>query len=310
MGPSLTATALLRQTGTIRFILPKVSGAVQLYSLECGSFCFALMACEKYIELVRGEKTLKVPLKWRREKSGGFSDIVHIVWGLGELSLYTSDSKASCVLGRSDWIPQELVDFAAKKNLTPEVWYKDNVSVCRSIMDYLDLKAGGLRSRNTVNPFWNRGDKSKAKDLSEPKGETDVQPLIREWFHDLFEQRGINLIPEYPVGAGNVDFLFRSPVDGGSICMEIKNAHSSRLVHGLTVQLPAYMNAARAEYGIYLVLSYGDDYPSKINENNIPNGFKGGDPQNLRYLINDQFDGRIFVRVVDVSWGVPPSKAV
>ena len=74
---------------------------------------------------------------------------------------------------------------------------------------------------------------------------------------------GIELIPEYQTGVGNLDFIFIGKIKNNGlskICVEFKNAHSVDLVHGLEHQLPDYMRNTGSNYGAYCVLYYKGDW--------------------------------------------------
>lgn len=69
----------------------------------------------------------------------------------------------------------------------------------------------------------------------------------------------IEIIPEFKGGIGNLVFLFIGQVKNrGSVyfCAKFKNAHSEKILDGLTKQLSAYIKNKKADYGAYCVLNY------------------------------------------------------
>ena len=47
------------------------------------------------------------------------------------------------------------------------------------------------------------------------------------------------------------------------VCVEVKNAHSPDLIHGLEHQLPDYMKSKKVTYGFYCVLNYKGEWFDK-----------------------------------------------
>ena len=84
----------------------------------------------------------------------------------------------------------------------------------------------------------------------------------------------LSLVREVGAGIGSLDFLLEGIVDGGqkiNVCVEVKLAHSgkNKLKKGLLTQLPQYMAALSAQYGVFLVLWFkglGFDQPSEFEE--------------------------------------------
>ena len=92
----------------------------------------------------------------------------------------------------------------------------------------------------------------------------------------------------------------------------MKKCHADDLVHGITVQLLEYMRRMSADYGIYCILYFGEDYlPSKnqfpnLNPNQVVNIFTL--PRILESYTAQTNSLKISVVVLDVSHAETPSK--
>ena len=119
------------------------------------------------------------------------------------------------------------------------------------------------------DPFWDiiREGNKIVKRL--PKSEPHVQPTIRGLLSDIALAKNLEIYPEHPIASGNLDFYFSGTLTSGKsvgVCVEFKNAHSTRLEDGLISQLPTYMRAKGCDYGVFCVMNYKGKYfdePSK-----------------------------------------------
>lgn len=66
-------------------------------------------------------------------------------------------------------------------------------------------------------------------------------------------------------GVGALDFKFSQGVQGKTI-VEIKRSGHKDLLHGFVTQLPTYMKAERAEYGIFLIIREDDKFDKAIKD--------------------------------------------
>ena len=120
---------------------------------------------------------------------------------------------------------------------------------------------------DAINGFWNIQYEGNRVISRTPKHEPDIHPQIR--LQDLDIQKGLQVTPEYPAGAGRLDFLLSGKTDGGQIinvCLEFKLAHAADLGHGILAQLPEYMARRATDFGIYCVLDFGQEYPFDANQ--------------------------------------------
>lgn len=85
------------------------------------------------------------------------------------------------------------------------------------------------------------------------KGEKTVQRLFILMADAYCKISNIDLSPEDDYGMGPVDFKLSSGYRR-KVLLEVKLAKSSQLMHGLEVQLPAYLKAESTTKGIYMVV--------------------------------------------------------
>ena len=156
------------------------------------------------------------------------------------------------------------------------------------------------------NPFWNITYKGARITSRQPKRETDIHPTIHGLLFDVALAKNLEIVPEYPVAGGRLDFLMSGVLKTGkivSVCVEFKLAHSgSDLLHGLLKQLPAYMQAKGSDYGIYCVMFFKGQYFDQPVEY---------DKSSLQFLLHKEriVAGHTNIRelILDFSYTKPPS---
>jgi hypothetical protein len=124
---------------------------------------------------------------------------------------------------------------------------------------------------------------------------------------DIALVQNLEVSREYPTAGGQLDFLFTAPLRTGQIipvCVEFKHAHSSDLLHGLLVQLPAYMQAKGSDFGIYCVTYFkGRDFgePAEYDKHSL----------RMALELKRRSAGldRISILIFDLARPEPPSKA-
>lgn len=159
--------------------------------------------------------------------------IARAIWHSGESSI-----------NESKYPQQRSTDVAAVRKS-----YADQQDFLQSVLEVLrEVQRAVLRGK--PHPFWN--DK-------EPKREPDAGSGLRMLFEAICAYKNIQVFQEDPSRSGNVDFVFTGISIAWkhlNIVLEIKNAHSDRVEHGLTVQLPTYLEERDVPTGIYGVLWY------------------------------------------------------
>lgn len=177
--------------------------------------------------------------------------------------------------------PNEYDSYSDLKNSATEIFVhlqdKINVTACQKA-------------------FWNYEPSTKvSKPVHEPEATTTIHGIL----YDHALSKALELIPQSGAAGGNVDFLICGSVKKGGIgkiAVEAKNAHSPKLFDGIEKQLPAYMSATSANFGIYLILCYHGEADSY-------------DDDSIRIKIN-KFITSNSIRVVylDLSQKCTPSK--
>ncbi|MDQ1254587.1 MAG: RNA-directed polymerase [Euryarchaeota archaeon] len=118
-----------------------------------------------------------------------------------------------------------------------------------------------IENQHLIPAFWNHRDEEIPSDI--PKRETDIQPTLYLLLQlSLLSSGGIQVVRETDEGVGKLDFKFlyttrdRKPL---CICLEFKLAHNTRIEHGVTRQLPAYMKANKSISGIFAIMWFKDE---------------------------------------------------
>jgi hypothetical protein len=127
--------------------------------------------------------------------------------------------------------------------------YADQQDFVWTVIEVLsEVKRAVLRSK--PHPFWNE---------KVPKREPDAGSGLRMLFEAICAYKNIQIFQEDPSRSGNVDFVFTGislEWQHLNVVLEIKNAHSDRIEHGLTFQLPTYLIERNAPTGVYGILWY------------------------------------------------------
>jgi len=127
--------------------------------------------------------------------------------------------------------------------------YADQQDFLRTVLEVTaEVQRAVLRAK--PHPFWNE---------KVPKREPDAGAGLRMLFEAICAYKNIQVFQEDPSRSGNVDFVFTGiSIEWKhlNIVLEIKNAHSDRIEHGLTVQLPTYLLEREVPTGVYGILWY------------------------------------------------------
>ncbi len=106
-------------------------------------------------------------------------------------------------------------------------------------------------------------------------------------------RKHFQIVPQAGAAGGNLDFQINKVVEGGKLAVlaiEAKHAHSKDIEHGLFTQLPTYMRAVSADFGIYLVLWFkGKDFdrPAETDFDQLRDKFelkRPRPPSNIRIM--------------------------
>lgn len=225
------------------------------YFLECRTN-------ENYFELARNGIAVKVPIP---TSASEIKVILSVWWKPDTLGISIKSSQGKFEDERNTPIvfpPCSLREWARRQLIIPRAEYSSAEEVHRKVIEYLLRLDEKIAANNAANSFWDiKYDGRKEKS---PKRETDIHPTIQLLLDDLEIMHGIQVTPEYRTGAGSLDFLFsargKKHTQLFHVCLEVKRAHSPDLVSGLMEQLPKYMETKNADYGIYCVLDFGEEY--------------------------------------------------
>ncbi|MBI1247388.1 hypothetical protein GC197_06020 [bacterium] len=127
--------------------------------------------------------------------------------------------------------------------------YADQHDFSSTVLEIIEEVKQAIR-RAKPHAFW---------DHNNPKRETETGSGLRMLFESICAYKNIQVFQEDPSRSGNVDFVFSAiSIEWThlNLVLELKNAHSKRLDHGLTLQLPTYLREREVLTGVYGVLWY------------------------------------------------------
>lgn len=88
------------------------------------------------------------------------------------------------------------------------------------------------------------------------RSEEEIQIALKHWLRPMCRALNINFDRETHTGRGVLDFKFSIGHDFRCL-VEVKLFHNARLQEGVAVQLPTYLLAEQATYGIYVPIFLG-----------------------------------------------------
>lgn len=248
--------------------------------------------------------------------SRGQQLVLNYSWSPNEISLHLTDEdghRGHTASTAPTFPPQSLRQWARREALIPVVTYDSNTHLFEAVMDQFYKLQQSLRDTNGINGFWDVQYEGQKIAKKSPKRETDVHPTIRLLLYDLEIIKNFQIIPEYPIGGGRLDFLIMAPLrDGtiGKVCVEFKNAHSDDLANGIMVQLPEYMDRTGTDYGVYAVLDFGAAHSFKSRRFQIEKFSDEFDSLEMALNIGASESNKKFLRpvILPVGPSTPPSK--
>lgn len=188
-------------------------------------------------------------------------------------------------------VPDELIRWAREQNHLPttslvsaEDFFVEFVNIIYQMQESIE-KTGGQRI------FWDfkQGNGSPPTPKAEPQVTAGIHLLLK----DAAVRKDFQIVPQAGAAGGNLDFQINKVVEGGKLAvlaMEAKHAHSKDIEHGLFTQLPTYMRAVSAEFGIYLVLWFKGkefDRPAETDFDQLRDRFelkRPRPPNNVRIM--------------------------
>lgn len=98
------------------------------------------------------------------------------------------------------------------------------------------------------------------------RSETNIQVALQHWLEPMCRTLNIDINREPLTGRGYLDFKF-SIGSNWKCLVEIKLFHSKKLEHGLKIQLPTYLKADQASFGIYVPVIFDSSSYEKELDN-------------------------------------------
>jgi hypothetical protein len=131
---------------------------------------------------------------------------------------------------------------------------KGPLEVKRIVIETIEMFKHHVEKGNLWEELWVNG---------KPKKERAAQ-LIYFAIADCYcRANNIDISPEAHMGGGPIDFKF-SVGYNARVLVEMKRS-GGQVVHGYEKQLEIYKDAARTNYGVFVVIDYGDGLEPKLN---------------------------------------------
>lgn len=159
----------------------------------------------------------------------------------------------------SIYVPNTLITWARQRHKLPRQTFQSLQEAVSVVLEAKEQIEQRIRDSNMYSLFWDFDRTGGPKKLPEPKREPQSFGGILGLLQDDAVIKGYTVVPEGGASSGRLDAHVIASLEEGQqvkIAIEGKNAHSRNLEHGLTEQLPEYMRAIDADYGLYLALWY------------------------------------------------------
>jgi len=200
-------------------------------------------------------------------------------------------------------ITSQLILWAREQNYLPAARLASEDEFFAKFVEVIGQVQERIEATGSQRAFWDFKQENGVPPI--PKTEPQVTSTIHLLLDDAAVRNNFQIIPQAGAAGGNLDFQVNGTVEGGKLAvlaMEAKHAHSNDIEHGLFIQLPIYMRAVSADFGIYLVLWFkGKDFdkPAEVNFEQLQLKFilkRPRPPSNVRIMH------------LDLSIPAPPSK--
>lgn len=189
----------------------------------------------------------------------------------------------------------EIKDFIFSTIINSKKSFLDFCYTLLEITLKKSIEFGGLHI-----PFWNN-----SQDRRTPIQESIAQKIIFNQIRYLAQMKGVLITKEPEAADGNLDFHFSYTKNNELfiVCVELKNAHHQKLIHGINAQLPLYMTDIGTRMGIFLVLWY------KGKEFEEPKRFQTINDLEIEVKKNTPKKLTIKPLTIDCTKKEPPSKS-
>ena len=152
--------------------------------------------------------------------------------------------------------PNSLLQWARAQSILPTRNYDSLDAFNAVVASSLEAITDPVSNLGAINSFWDITYQGLTIINRQPKREVDIHPTIHNLLFYIAIAKNLEVVREYPIAGGQLDFLISAPLANGSTahaCVEFKYAHSNDIVHGLLKQLPAYMKAKGCDFGVYCI---------------------------------------------------------
>lgn len=313
--PRVGLMDLVRPEATLYFVLGYGAEMRGLFFQITGKGFSLNLNCDgDRIIFLRNDIQVSVDLAPKNFRKGKF--LLTVLWSADKLFLSIHDDSGLRRLESptpQTTPPNSLIELIRRSALEHQNTYISADNFFEEVVAQLQILTDRIYANNAFDQFWDTTREGNQIIARKPKREVEIHTSIKLLLDPLEIQRGWNIAPESPIGAGNLDFLITGRLSDGRsvhICVEFKLAHSSDLAHGLFTQLPEYMDKKVSDYGVYCVINFGGEYSAKVNQFGLKE-FR--DPEcslDLALPVAANNTGKMHIRalIIDVSKPLPPSK--
>ncbi|MFN6528494.1 hypothetical protein [Nostoc sp. ChiSLP03a] len=274
MRPVLTFSDFCVPAGTIDFNSYEgfLRNSVQLFSFSYHDFVFEAKIHNGMVFIKRndlyqhseqylGNEPCQVSLQWNAD-SIGCGIVPH--GSLTDMNRHMKSVRTPITIP-----PSEIVTILRRENLLSNNSYPNMDDFFSTVLDCLHCCQEDIRRHGSETLFWRPVDK-----IQKPLNEPEITKGVAAFLSIYGTMKNFDVLCETVAGNGRVDFYLVAPVFNikglGKIAIEAKKANSNDLEHGLSVQLPKYMQSIGTNYGIYLVYWLKSANDSSYSQNSYP----------------------------------------
>ncbi len=216
------------------------------------------------------------------------------------------EAATKTIITRPTLPPVSILKWARRNAIAPMVTYDSERHFFEEVAASVKAIEDEINTLNLHNPFWDITYERGRISARLPKHETDIHPTIHALLYQIAIAKNFEIVPEYSIRGGRLDFLILGTVREkgiANVCVEFKLAHSPDIFQGLVKQLPAYMKSKGSGFGIYCVLFFKGKHFAEPAEYNIEQLDFALESQRKNQLLDS-----IRVMVIDTGFTTPPSK--
>jgi|Deesub1362B_J571_1020462.scaffolds.fasta_scaffold02209_11 hypothetical protein len=315
---------LMASSGTLTFWmdssqLGKITG--YLFKVITNDYHFEVGFTKTDFYIIRNGQKLELSLK-PYLRAGKIN--CYAIWRPNELSLLILDeSFGKAISSGSDldyeiakrkkilktpptFPPNSLIIWARKKAIIPTTEYDSESHFYEEVISALLSIQDKVRIVGMFDAFWDTVYENRKIISRKPKKESSILPTIHGLLFDIAIAKNFQILPEFLVGGGRLDFLISGVLKTKeivSVCVEFKHAHSSKLLKGLLKQLPKYMQVKGVNFGVYCVLFFKGPFFKKPEKYDLKDIKFHLDRKALKSGLKN-----IRILVFDLSYSIPPSR--